>query len=86
MTRSISAEGDWMRSSDLSIITNFLRTQRNGSTVLDITNGTHLSAVIVVPALDKLIVDGIVSRRMTESNGRAPTSAFTLTSSGRRQR
>ena len=86
MAESMSLEGDWMSSDELSAVTDFLRTRRSGATVLDITSGTKLSAVVVVPALNQLMADGIVRRRMVESNGNGPRSAFTLTSVGRRQR
>lgn len=86
MTESGWAEGDWMSTNELRAVTDYLRTRRNGSTVLDITRGTDLSAVVVVPALNQLMAEGIVRRRMIESNGGGPRSAFTLTSAGRRQR
>jgi hypothetical protein len=86
MTESGFSDSDWMSSSELGAVTDFLRTRRDGGTVLDITRGTDLSAVVVVPALNQLMADGIVRRRMIESAGSGPKSAFTLTSAGRRQR
>jgi DNA-binding PadR family transcriptional regulator len=86
MTEQGFADGDWMSTRELGAVTDYLRTRRSGSTVLDITSGTDLSAVVVVPALNQLMADGIVRRRMIESNGSGPRSAFTLTSAGRRQR
>jgi predicted transcriptional regulator len=76
----------WTRSDDLNAVTDFLRPRRNGATVLEIARGTDLSAVVVVPALDRLLADGVVRRRMLVSDGTGPRSAFVLTSSGRRSR
>jgi predicted transcriptional regulator len=76
----------WTRRDDLDAITDFLRPRRNGATVLEIARGTDLSAVVVVPALDQLMADGVIRRRTLASDGTGPTSAFVLTSSGRRSR
>ena len=87
MTDPVSVEGSWTRRQELDAVVEFLRPRRGGATVLEIARGTTLSAVVVVPALNQLMSDGIVRRRMLEVDGAGPPrSAFVLTSSGRRNR
>jgi len=86
MTEPTYLEGSWTRRDELDAVAEFLRPRRSGATVLEITRGTKLSAVVVVPALNQLMADGVVRRRMFDSGGSQPRSAFVLTSSGRRNR
>ena len=87
MSESTFPDSSWMSRGELRAVTDYLRTRRSGGTVLDITKGTDLSAVVVVPALNQLMSDGVVRRRMLEVDGAGPPrSAFVLTSSGRRNR
>jgi predicted transcriptional regulator len=86
MTDPNQLDGSWMSRDELEAVTEFLRSRRGGATVLEITRGTRLSAVVVVPALNQLMSDGIVRRRMFEAEGSGPRSAFALTSVGRRNR
>lgn len=58
--------------------------QRDACTALGIARATGLSTLAVVPALDRLLAAGSVSRRIDEAGDR-PRLVYQLTVAGRRE-
>ena len=82
---AVPRQAPWTLRTEVEIIAELLRRRRAGTSLLEIANLAQLGTVVVIPALQLLIEEGVVQRRMVQGGGRGPRSEYLLTSAGRRQ-
>ena len=75
--------GSQVADSELRAVLHFLRRATSASTVLEIARGTHLSTLVVVPALEELTSGGL-AQSQARTIGTARAWTYQLTARGRR--